>query len=88
MKNLDEASKQKIIAEIEHDFQLGLEGIAKLPIEAKFGVFTAYKYYSKLLHKLKRTPSVKIKNTRIRIPNYQKMALLAKSYVNYQLNLI
>ncbi|MEM6721984.1 MAG: phytoene/squalene synthase family protein [Bacteroidota bacterium] len=88
LKNLDEASKQKIIAEIEHDFKLGLEGIAKLPIEAKFGVFTAYKYYSKLLHKLKRTPSVKIKNTRIRIPNYQKMALLAKSYVNYQLNLI
>ncbi|MCH2196094.1 phytoene/squalene synthase family protein [Kordia sp.] len=88
LKNLDEASKQKIIAEIEHDFKLGLEGIAKLPIEAKFGVFTAYKYYSKLLLKLKRTPSVKIKNARIRIPNYQKMALLAKSYVNYQLNLI
>ncbi|WP_298517825.1 phytoene/squalene synthase family protein [uncultured Kordia sp.] len=88
LKNLDEASKQKIIAEIEHDFKLGLEGIAKLPMEAKFGVFTAYKYYSKLLHKLKRTPSKKIKNTRIRIPNYQKMALLAKSYVNYQLNLI
>lgn len=88
LQNLDEASKQKIIAEIEHDFKLGLEGIAKLPIEAKFGVFTAYKYYSKLLHKLKRTPSKKIKNTRIRIPNYQKMALLARSYVNYQLNLI
>lgn len=88
LKNLDEASKQKIIAEIENDFKLGLEGIAKLPIEAKFGVFTAYKYYFKLLKKLKRTPSVKIKNARIRIPNYQKMALLAKSYVNYQLNLI
>lgn len=88
LKNLDEVSKQKIIAEIEHDFKLGLEGIAKLPMEAKFGVFTAYKYYSKLLHKLKRTPSVKIKNARIRIPNYQKMALLTKSYVNYQLNLI
>jgi phytoene/squalene synthetase len=88
LQNLDEVAKQKIIAEIEHDFKLGLEGIAKLPIEAKFGVFTAYKYYSKLLHKLKRTPSRKIKNTRIRIPNYQKMALLARSYVNYQLNLI
>ncbi|MGH1386647.1 phytoene/squalene synthase family protein [Kordia sp.] len=88
LKNLDEASKQKIIEEIEQDFKLGLKGITKLPMEAKFGVFTAYKYYSKLLHKLKRTPSVKIKNARIRIPNYQKMALLAKSYVNYQLNLL
>jgi len=88
LQNLDEASKQKIIAEIEHDFKLGLEGISKLPVEAKFGVFTAYKYYYKLLQKLKNTPSIQIKNARIRVPNYQKMALLAKSYVNYRLNLI
>ncbi|WP_046744510.1 phytoene/squalene synthase family protein [Kordia zhangzhouensis] len=88
LKNLDEASKQKIITEIEHDFSLGLKGISKLPIEAKFGVFTAYKYYYKLLKKLKKTPSKKIKNARIRVPNYQKMALLAGSYVNYRLNLI
>jgi phytoene/squalene synthetase len=88
LKNLDEVSKQKIIEEIENDFRLGLEGISNLPVDAKFGVFTAYKYYYKLLKKLKNTPSVNIKNARIRIPNYQKMALLAKSYVNYQLNLI
>ena len=88
LKNLDEVSKQKIIEEIANDFKLGLAGISKLPVEAKFGVFSAYKYYFKLLKKLKRTPSTKIKDTRIRIPNYQKMALLANSYVNYQLNLI
>lgn len=88
LNNLNEASKQKIIAEIEHDFRLGLAGIQKLPLEARFGVYTAYKYYSKLLKKIKNTPSVEIKNRRIRIPNHQKFALLAKSYVNYQLNLI
>lgn len=88
LQNLDEASKLKIITEIENDFRLGLAGISKLPIDAKFGVFTAYKYYFKLLQKLKRTPSVNIKNARIRVPNYQKMALLARSYVNYRLNLI
>lgn len=84
---LDEISKQRIIEEIKVDFKMGYEGIVQLPPEAKFGVYTAYKYYYKLLRKLQKTPSMEIKNTRIRVANYQKFGLLAKSYVNYKLNL-
>lgn len=85
---LDELSKQQIIAEIEADFALGLSGIAKLPVEAKFGVYTAYIYYSKLLKKLKKVPSLEIKNRRISVPNYEKAGLLAKSYISYRLNIL
>lgn len=85
---LDEASKKRIVDEIKADFQLGYSGIIKLPNDAKFGVYTAYKYYSKLLQKLQKTPPLEIKNTRIRVPNYQKFGLLAKSYVNYKLQLV
>lgn len=88
LSKLDEHSKNEIIKEIEADFQAGLEGILKLPIEAKFGVYTAYIYYKKLLSKLKKTPSLEIKNTRIRVPDYEKLGLLAKCYVNYRLNLL
>lgn len=88
LAELDEASKQKIIADIEADFAKGLAGIHKLPVEAKFGVYTAYRYYSKLLKKLKRLPSAEIKNARVRVPDYVKVSLLARSYVKYRLNLI
>lgn len=88
LNRLDEESKLKIIQEIEADFEKGLSGILKLPVEAKFGVYTAFIYYKKLLKKLKKTPSLEIKNTRVRVPNYQKVGLLAKSYVDYRLNLI
>tara|TARA_X000000950_G_scaffold248676_1_gene307949 strand:- start:335 stop:1174 length:840 start_codon:yes stop_codon:yes gene_type:complete len=84
----DESSKSSIIAEIERDFELALSGIFKLPMEAQFGVYTAYKYYSKLLKKLKNTPSVNIQNTRIRVPNYQKMSVFASSYLKYRFNLL
>ncbi len=84
----DESSKSSIIAEIERDFELALTGIFKLPMEAQFGVYTAYKYYSKLLKKLKNTPSVNIQNTRIRVPNYQKMSVFASSYLKYRFNLL
>ncbi len=88
LNQLDEDSKLKIIKEIEEDFDKGLKGILRLPVEAKFGVYTAFIYYRKLLNKLKKTPSLEIKNTRIRVPNYQKFGLLAKSYFDYRLNLI
>lgn len=88
LSDLDESSKSAIVKEIMEDFQKGYAGIIRLPNEAKFGVYTAYKYYYKLLQKLQRTPSGEIKNARIRVPNYQKVGLLASSYVNYKLNLV
>ncbi|MBR9845976.1 MAG: phytoene/squalene synthase family protein [Algicola sp.] len=88
LNHLDETSKQRIIDDIESDFAKGLQGIKNLPIEAKFGVFMAYRYYSQLLKKLKKTPALEIKSTRIRVPNYKKFELLTRSYVKYQLNLL
>lgn len=88
LKALDEISKQRIISEIEEDFKKGYEGILQLPAEAKFGVFMAYRYYRRLLKKLQNTPAIEIKNTRIRVPNYEKFGLLTRSYVKYQLKLV
>jgi len=88
LEALDEISKEKIIAEIEEDFRKGYQGILQLPAEAKFGVFIAYRYYRKLLNKLHKTPAIEIRNTRIRVPNYQKFGLLTRSYVKYQLKLV
>ncbi len=88
LNELDEVSKKAIIDDIEADFAEGLKGIKRLPIEAKFGVFMAYRYYNKLLQKLKKTPALEIKSTRIRVPNYKKVELLTRSYVKYQLNLL
>ncbi len=88
LNNLNEADKQFIIEDIEADFKKGLDGIKRLPIEAKFGVFMAYRYYNQLLKKLKKTPALEIKTTRVRVPNYKKFEILTRSYVKYQLNLI
>ena len=85
---LDEVSKKRIVDEIKTDFEVGYAGIVELPEQAKFGVYTAYRYYKKLLQKLQSTPPLEIKNTRIRVPNYQKFGLLAQSYVNYKLQLV
>ena len=88
LSNFDEESKVNIINDIEKDFNHALKGIFMLPESSRLGVYTAYKYYRKLLIKLKKTPSVKIQSARIRVPNYQKMGVLAQSFVKFHLNLL
>ena len=87
-EKLSEIEKNEIINDIESDFKQGLEGVKNLPLEAKFGVFMAYRYYNQLLKKLKKTPATEIINKRIRVPNLKKIELLTRSYVKYQLNLL
>ncbi|HEX8016362.1 MAG TPA: phytoene/squalene synthase family protein [Flavobacterium sp.] len=88
LNSFDENTKKLIINEIEEDFKVAYQGIVKLPIEAKFGVYTAYIYYKKLLKKLKNTPCSEIGNSRIRVSNYTKAGLLAQSFVTYKLKLV
>jgi len=89
LSSLDTASKQLIIKEIEDDFDYAFNhGILKLPVEAKFGVYMAYRYYRRLLKKLSSVPSSEIIETRVRISDPMKINLLARSYVKYKLNMI
>ena len=89
LSSLDSRSKELIIQEIEDDFDYAYShGILKLPVEAKFGVYMAYRYYRRLLKKLKKVPSSEIIETRVRISDPMKINLLARSYVKYKLNMI
>jgi phytoene/squalene synthetase len=60
LNEMNDSTKAEIIAEIEADLAEGYKGIVQLPAEAKFGVYTAYVYYRKLLKKLKNTPPMQI----------------------------
>ena len=88
-KNLDESSKEAIVKDIESDFEYAFKnGIMKLPIEAKFGVYMAYRYYMRLLKKLSKTQFSEIMTKRVRISNFMKINILARSYIRYKLNII
>jgi phytoene/squalene synthetase len=71
--------KWTIIQEVKRDFEHAYKGIVALPVGCRLGVYTAYVYYLKLLEKIERTTAQQILESRIRIPNSQKMVLLAKS---------
>ena len=86
--NFSPEDKDRIIIEIKEEFKLAYSGITKLPKEAKFGVYLAYKYYLQLLKKVENTSAQTLKEKRISVPNYTKTYVLFKSYIKFKLNIV
>ena len=84
--SLNNSNKEEIIKDIEKDFQEAYKGIIQLPLESRLGVYIAYRYYLKLLKKLKKADPEKILSGRIRVSNPLKLVILTKSYIRYKLN--
>tara|TARA_R110002096_G_scaffold432976_3_gene650793 strand:+ start:51105 stop:51941 length:837 start_codon:yes stop_codon:yes gene_type:complete len=86
--NFDDANKTEIIQNIKSDFREALEGISKLPDNSRLGVYVAYKYYLTLLKKLSTLEVKNIIEQRVRISNFQKIYILKKSVIRYNLNVL
>ena len=80
--------KKLIEKEIAEDFEYAYQGILKLPKDARYGVYMAYVYYLRLFKKIKALPHTRIMEERIRIPNQSKIALMLRTYVQHNLNLL
>ena len=84
----DENLKLQLIAEIEQEFDIALQGIKRLPGRSQLAVYTAYNYYRKLLIKIKHSEASTILKERIRISNVRKLSIMAQSAIEYKLNMI
>lgn len=83
-----EAEKRKIEADIENDFNAAYEGVLKLPVKARFGVYVAYTYYRSLFKRIKKIQPSGILQRRIRIPDHKKLLILLKARVKNQFGVI
>ena len=86
--NFGRDAKKIIETDIQRDFDEAYTGIMNLPRGARMGVYLAYMYYQTLFNKIKQLPASRIQNERIRVPNPQKLALLAQTYLKYRLNVL
>ena len=86
--NFSEREKREIENDIQNDFDKAFEGIVKLPLKARFGVYVAYKYYLSLFKKIRKLQAKKVMEERIRIPNYGKVMIVAKAGVRSQFKIL
>jgi len=80
--------KEQIEAEIQADFDEALIGINQLPKGAQLGVYLAFRYYQRLLSKIKKCTAEDVKERRIRVPDLSKMMILGSSALKYNLKSI
>jgi 15-cis-phytoene synthase len=86
--NFTYAMKKEIEADIARDFRHSYEGILRLPIKARFGVYVAYKYYLSLFRKIKKMQPANILEQRVRIPNYGKAYIMVKAGLRNKFNIL
>lgn len=80
--------KNTIEKDIAHDFEQALIGIKMLPISSKIGVFMAYRYYTNLFKKIRKTEPRVLLTKRIRVSNARKAYLMFELLVTKNLNLL
>jgi 15-cis-phytoene synthase len=71
--------KGRIEADIQADFDAGLEGIKQLPETARFGVYVAYKYYIHLFRQIKSVHATQVAQRRIRVSDKRKVYVFFSS---------
>jgi 15-cis-phytoene synthase len=86
--NFTEADKERIEADIQKDFNDSYQGILRLPLKSRFGVYVAYKYYLSLFRKIKKVQPARILEERIRIPDYKKALIVIRAGVRNQFNIL
>ena len=79
--------KLQIESDIKKDFDDALLGITQLPQGVRFGVYLAYKYYTKLFQKIKSASPTKVKEERIRVKDSRKVVLIFSSAFRLRFNL-
>jgi 15-cis-phytoene synthase len=82
------SAKEQIEQDIEQDFAAAYSGILRLPKGAQMGVYLAYLYYKKLFYKIRSCPPSRILKERVRIPDQNKLLLLAQTMLRYQFNIL
>jgi len=84
----NEQMKNEIEEEIKIDFDTAYQGIKQLPDNCRLGVYIAYRYYLQLFKRIRSLPAKTISQTRIRVPDSEKVYLFAKALLRNRFNAI
>lgn len=77
--NFDEATKIRLVADIDSDLKIARASLSLLPKSARAAVAAALLLFAELNRKLSKTPASELIQTRIRVGNFRKLWLVLKA---------
>jgi phytoene/squalene synthetase len=88
LSRFDDRVKAQIEDEIGADFVAARKGIELLPSGSKLGVYVAYVYYKRLYQKIRSKRPEYLLQARVRVPNQEKIGLMAYSFARVKSGLV
>ena len=81
VQSFDEATKQRLVADIEKDLEVSAASLPLLPRSARVAVTAAQLLFAELNRKIGNTSAQDLINTRISVPNLSKLVLVLRAYL-------
>lgn len=78
IRSFDEATKDRLVADVQADLDHAARTIPLLPADARNAVGLAHALFQELNDRLARTPASRLVTTRVRVPNPVKVRLAAQ----------
>ena len=78
---LDEATKSRLVTEIDEDLRAADAAIAQLPDSSRAAVRTAHLLFGELNDRIAATPARDLARTRVRVPDARKAVLVARAFL-------
>jgi len=79
VNNFDEATKERLVADIQEDLATSSHSLPLLPMGARRAVAAAQLLFQELNQKISRTPAQELKTRRISVSTSRKLVLLARA---------
>jgi phytoene/squalene synthetase len=81
VSSFDEATKQRLVADIENDLRVSAASLPLLPRSARVAVTAAQLLFAELNRKIGNTSAKDLINTRISVPNLTKLVLVGRAFL-------
>ncbi|QSB24752.1 phytoene/squalene synthase family protein [Curtobacterium sp. 24E2] len=78
IRSFDEATKERLVADVQADLDHAARTIRLLPADARNAVGLAHALFQELNDRIARTPATRLVTTRVRVPNPVKARLAAQ----------
>lgn len=81
VQSFDEATKQRLVADIEQDLRVSAASLPLLPRSARVAVTAAQLLFAELNKRIGNTSAKDLINTRISVPNRTKLVLVGRAFL-------
>lgn len=83
VESFDEATKERLVADIDKDIQVAKSGLGMLPWSSRRAVGAALMLFDELNRSIKATPASELLGIRVRVSDLKKLGIISRAWMGW-----